>query len=470
MSDELTMDSGALIFATLADVYLSSGMIDEAISILKDGLSRNPTYTLAKIILGRAYYMKGAIQESIKVLEEVYSEVKDSENTNLYLGHCYKKVGDKNKAADFYKNTLQINPDNKEAQQELQTLQIEIGTPPTPVQPVQETAPAVARDEEIEPVAAVPVAEIPVTQESVNVPAVAEEEEPGQTGEPLQPEEPAGTGSDRNGAAEESQVPVEAQFSQTAEGAEEITEERDTEGVDKPLSEVPVADQQQEYGQVVEPETIEEKGPPDKGETDEPAVAVLEPVEEPAPGAELSTEPVSATVQETEGTPRVQAIPPEDGHGALQAEPVPSPAETVKVDSETTTENEIVDRPTTSEVVIPFETLNEPMNKLLAMKNVKGAFVCSPDGLMIQNYYHDYPDIEELCAMVAAIHNDAAEAFRFLDEGDVEKFIIEKGDETVCAITAGESLLTVITKAEAKPGLVFIYARKVIEEIREILG
>ena len=109
MSDELAIDSGALIFATLADVYLSSRMYDEAISILKDGLSRNPNYTLAKVILGRAHYLKGDLGEAVKILEEVYSQVKDSENTNLYLGHCYRKLGDSDRAIQFYETVLKIN-------------------------------------------------------------------------------------------------------------------------------------------------------------------------------------------------------------------------------------------------------------------------------------------------------------------------------------------------------------------------
>ncbi|MGQ9817118.1 MAG: tetratricopeptide repeat protein, partial [bacterium] len=122
MPDELAMDSKALIFATLADVYLSSGMIDEAISILKDGLSRNPNYTLAKIILGRAYYLKGDTEQALKTLEEIYEEAKESENENLYLGHIHKKLGDYEKAVKFYEATLRINPENKEAKQELSLL------------------------------------------------------------------------------------------------------------------------------------------------------------------------------------------------------------------------------------------------------------------------------------------------------------------------------------------------------------
>jgi len=72
--------------------------------------------------------------------------------------------------------------------------------------------------------------------------------------------------------------------------------------------------------------------------------------------------------------------------------------------------------------------------------------------------------------MIAAIHNEAEDSFKFLKDGSIEKFIIDKIEYPICVITAGESLLAVVTQPEAKPGLVFVYARKIIEEIREILG
>ena len=129
---------------------------------------------------------------------------------------------------------------------------------------------------------------------------------------------------------------------------------------------------------------------------------------------------------------------------------------------------EKVEEPTEFEV--PLESLKKPVNRLLGIKTVKGAFICSKDGLLIENYYKGRTDIDEICAMIAAIHNEAEESFKFLKEGYVEKFIIEKEEETICVIATGASLLTVITQSEVKPGLVFVYARKIIDEIREILG
>ncbi len=334
MSDELAIDSGALIFATLADVYLSSGMYDEAISILKDGLSRNPNYALAKVILGRAYYLKGDVGEAVKILEEVYAQAKDSENTVLHLGHCYRKLGDNERAIQFYETVLKINSGNKEAAQELQSLKA--GSAASVVE-------AESKEAESAPMA-----------KPVEVPA--------------------------------------------AEKAE----------VEKPV-EVPAAE---------------------KAEVEKP-VEVLA-----AEKAEVE-EPVEAL-----------------------AVGIPSSASAV----------DTLFAPAESTAVFPLERLNEPMLKLLNLKTVKGALICSRDGLPIMNYYPKITNLEELCAFIAAIHNESQNALHFIEEGDIDRFIIEKSNETICVIPVGESLLTVITKPEAKPGLIFVYARKIIDDIREILG
>lgn len=363
MGDELAMDSKALIFATLADVYLTSGMIDEAISILKDGLSRNPNYTLGKIILGRAYYLKGDTEQALKILEEIYEQAKESENENLYLGHIYKKLGDYEKAIQFYETTLKINPENREAKQELELLKPK----PQVAEPIKE--PVIEKIPET------------ITPEMIAVPK----------------EEVA-----------KSPLLVEEVIEKIEPHVEKITE---------PEPEI-------------KPEVAE-------------AVSRVEPVQ--AAPAQESVIGEQQVKEEIELTP----VLPEIG-----LEPV----------VEVLPEEKKVEKPS------PLDVLNEPMKKLTDIKSVKGAFILSRDGLLIQSYYQGKEDIEEICALIAGIFNDADNAFKFLKAGNLEKFIIEKSDETICVITAGESLLCIITKPEAKPGLVFVYARKIIEEIRKILG
>ncbi len=355
MADELAMDSKALIFATLADVYLTSGMVDEAISILKDGLSRNPNYTLAKIILGRAYYLKGDIEQARKILEEIYEQAKESENENLYLGYIYNKLGDYEKAIQFYEATLKINPENKEAKQELELLK--------PKPQVVEVEKGVVHERPFETITPEMIA---VPKEKITKP----------------------------------ELPIEEVIEKIEPEREKITE---------PEPEI-------------KPEEVSKSEPVQ-------VVPVQKPVE------------VSRKEEEIELIP----VLPEIG-----LEPVVEEKEIEKVS--------------------PLDALNEPMKRLTDIKSVKGAFILSRDGLLIQSYYQGRDDIEEICALLAGVYNDADNAFKFLQTGCLEKFIIEKSDETICVITAGESLLCIITKPEAKPGLVFVYARKIIEEIRKILG
>jgi len=363
--DDLAIDSGALIFATLADVYLSSGMVDEAISILKDGLSRNPTYTLAKIILGRAYYIKGDIEEAIRVLEDTYKEAQESENANLYLGHCYRKLGEYDKAIKYYEVTLKINPKHKEAKREIESLR------PEPAPAAEEKVKEVEVEKKVEEV-----------KEKVPEPVPAAEEK-----------------------------------------VKEVEVEKKVEEVKEKVPEPVPAAEEKVIEEVKKPVEVEK-------EVEE----VKEKVPEPVPAAEEKV-----------------------------IEEVKKP---VKVEKKIEEVKEKVAEPTT----IPLASLDKPVKRLLRNKTVKGVFICSKDGLLIQNYFEGRTDIEEICAMIAAIYTEAEESFKFLKEGSVEKFIIEKEDETISVITAGESLLTVVTQPETKPGLVFVYSRKIINEIREILG
>lgn len=395
MSGDLTMDSGALIFATLADVYLSSGMTDEAISILKDGLSRNPTYSLAKVILGRAYYINGDIEESLKTLEGNYEELKDSENTNLYIGHCYKKLGELEKAAEYYNIALKINPENEDAKQELEALVPE--SKQVVIDKGEDTAASSAKDEE----------------EIIEERAVTSGKDEAVIGVAL----PLGT-----------QEVIETQPEPMAEESEKVEVEP------KRVAEEPV--------ETIPEPTIEEQ----------PKLEAQPVIDEPE---KVEVEPKRAAEEETEKTPAL-------AEAEQEIEP-PLVLEEKKEEQKAVTTLE-------PEKAFPLEALEKPMKRLLNMEAVKGAFICSKDGLLIHNYYEECGDIELISAMIAAIHNEAEESFKFLKDGSVDKFIIDKIEYPICVITAGESLLTVVTQPDAKPGLVFVYARKIIEEISEILG
>ena len=192
--------------------------------------------------------------------------------------------------------------------------------------------------------------------------------------------------------------------------------------------------------------------------------AGIEQTIEPEPVAKIPA-PVSGAEVKKENEAIQKAEIPASGAETKPEEPTPP----VLFEEEMKTpEPEVAQK--TAETGTPFDRLNVPMEKLLSMKTVNAAFISARDGLLIKNFAEKREDIEEISALVAAIFNEAHDSFKFLDEGPVEKIIIEKSGETICVITAGESLLCVITQPETKPGLIFVYARKIIDEIREVLG
>jgi predicted regulator of Ras-like GTPase activity (Roadblock/LC7/MglB family) len=447
MADELVIDSKALIFATLADVYLSSGMVDEAISILKDGLGRNPNYTLGKIILGRAYYMKGDVDEALKTLEALYPDAKDSENANLYLARCHKRIGDLDKAAQFYEIVLKINPQNKDARQELDGIAAKpAAAVPKAEEPVTEAAtqPPKAKEPVIETTTLPPtikeaaIVAVPIMEEPVVIEKIPSVEKIDQTVKP---------------PVEEPVIPIVDTIPH-AMLRKEIEVEKEA------VESAP---------QKVEPKAVEKEPPA----AEKPVDAAAEP--QPAPVPELTRAEKVAEIEKLLGAKEPEEAP-------VTKPPINQEKETEKKEEEKTEEVPILPEigfetpATTAEAAVttagisPLDTLKEPMSHLLKLKAVKGAFICSRDGLLIQNSYEARADIEEIAALIAAICNEADDSFKFLKEGAMEKCIIEKGDESICVVTAGESLLCIATKPEAKPGLVFVYARKIIDQIREILG
>ncbi len=418
MPDELSIDSKTLIFATLADVYLTSGMIDEAISILKDGLARNPNYTLAKIILGRAYYLKGETDQALKVLEAIYEEAQDSENENLYLAHCYKRQSRYDLARKHYEAVLRINAENKEAQKELNNLAV--AAPAAAVEPPATAPAAVAIDLQVqsEPVLIkeIELTEAPVPPVAPTVePEIAIQEAPVKINLPIKT--PETISKEEREISFTEPEPAARDIAGAVEEAMKVASVPVAEEPVKP--EIPAAETTPAAAEPIKPEI---PAPAEK-----PPATVVIPTAEPAPVQAASSEP-----------------PP-----LFEEEMAPAAVET---------------RGT------PFDRLEEPMRKLLALKTVSAAFIAATDGLLIKNYSPDRTDAEEISALIAAVFNEATESFRYLNVGAMEKCVIEKENETVCVIAAGDSLLCVITQPEAKPGLVFVYARKIIDEIREVLG
>jgi len=354
LPEELQHDHGALIFASLAEVYIDSGMIDEAINILKDGLMRNPSYSFGHFLLGKAYYFKGDLDAAQKKFEEAVTQDPKMVSGYLFQGNVFRKRQEYPRALEFYVKALELSPNDNEIRKLV--AEVEAVAVPAPPQPQPKPKPAPPQPEP-QPVIEAPPVELPKLEEL-------------------------------KAALEETLPP----FAEPEPGVEELP----------PLIDRPKLEP------FIEPRVAAE--PPSVIET--PVVV------EPPPVFEMPA--------------AVQEAPP--------AEEIPIKAK-----------------------------LDQAMAKIVNLESVKGALVITKDGLLIGNYLKGREDAEENAAMVAAIYNEANSCFNFLEQGQFERGVVERKDETIYIFVSQEAILSVLTSATTKPGLIFTFCGKVLDELRTIL-
>lgn len=120
-------------FIPIAEEYIKSGMLDEAISVLKEGLQTYPNYLGARVSLGKAYLEKGMISEAIKEFEYVVQVSPDNILAHKKLISLYKDLGRIDNAIHACETLLVFTPKDKEIAELLSNLmseRMEKGQPP----------------------------------------------------------------------------------------------------------------------------------------------------------------------------------------------------------------------------------------------------------------------------------------------------------------------------------------------------
>lgn len=148
LKEKVAKDPNSRLFVPLADEYRKTGMLDEAISVLLNGLSRQPGYMSARVSLGKVYLEKKMIAEAKEEFEKVISAIPDNLFAHKKLAEIYRDSGDKDRAKGEYRTVLKLNPLDEDAMSNLKTLQSkhvieERAVAPEPVPeelPVQEPA------------------------------------------------------------------------------------------------------------------------------------------------------------------------------------------------------------------------------------------------------------------------------------------------------------------------------------------
>jgi tetratricopeptide (TPR) repeat protein len=92
--------------------------LDEAETLIKRALEFKPNDGYITDSLGWVYYKKGLYKQALEYLEKAVGLVSDDPVILEHLGDAYLKVGDKTKALDFYRRSLEHREKDREAIQD----------------------------------------------------------------------------------------------------------------------------------------------------------------------------------------------------------------------------------------------------------------------------------------------------------------------------------------------------------------
>lgn len=119
LKKKLSQNPDSLIFVPLADAYRKAGLYDDAIEVCKKGLEKHPSYTSARVVLGRVYIEKNKFDEAIQELKKVESVDTDNIMVHTMLGNMYLKKKMYAEAVEQFQRVLSINPEDVETQEKL---------------------------------------------------------------------------------------------------------------------------------------------------------------------------------------------------------------------------------------------------------------------------------------------------------------------------------------------------------------
>ena len=136
---KLEKDPGSRLFAQLAEELRKEGKHDEAISVARKGLEKNPNYPSARLTLARALLDSGRTQEARPELEQIVKASPDNIMASRLLGDALEQLGEPALALAQFERTLRLSPGDKVVIEKIADLKAKAAAP-APLSP----APSVA--------------------------------------------------------------------------------------------------------------------------------------------------------------------------------------------------------------------------------------------------------------------------------------------------------------------------------------
>jgi tetratricopeptide (TPR) repeat protein len=125
----LERDPGSRLFAQLAEELRKNGELAEAIRVARAGLAVHAAYPSARLTLGRALLDSGDATGARAELDSAARDAPDNIQASRYLALAREQLGDLKGAAEQYRKTLLMAPDDRQLQGALAAVDARLHAP-----------------------------------------------------------------------------------------------------------------------------------------------------------------------------------------------------------------------------------------------------------------------------------------------------------------------------------------------------
>jgi tetratricopeptide (TPR) repeat protein len=127
--ERLARDPTSLAFAQLADLYRKAGRTREAVALCRDGLTRYPLYTTARLILAKALAGDGQLAPALSELRVILDLSPRDVQCHRLAAEVHRRLGHIDDAVHHLETAAELDPGDRESRALLSLLR---AAPPPP--------------------------------------------------------------------------------------------------------------------------------------------------------------------------------------------------------------------------------------------------------------------------------------------------------------------------------------------------
>jgi len=114
--ERLARDPASLAFAQLADLYRKAGRARDAVALCRNGLTRYPHYTTARLILAKALVADGQLAPAQVELEAILEVSPKEVQSHRLAAEVQRRLGHIDEAVRHLETAIALDPSDRESQ------------------------------------------------------------------------------------------------------------------------------------------------------------------------------------------------------------------------------------------------------------------------------------------------------------------------------------------------------------------